>query len=565
AAVRQPGQPLRLGGAAGAAGLRRHRLSGRLREDPAGSQPGPDGAAEDAVADPAGAAAGRPPDDDGAVAAILHGDERAVLQELSSGTADRTADAEPLDLAAGVSALPRIPVAGHRRLLELGEPDRWTGRARRGPDDHRRGRDDRAVLHQRPRAVCELPRHRAFAGRRGADGVLRRHDRRVHRLPVVQRPSGRGFHGRRGFAGARRRAGRGGGPDQAGTAAALHRRGVRARNAQRYHSGGQLQEPRQARVPDDADSPSLRKAGLDRIEDYHPLLDRGAGAGAVRADHPQTALSVAAPMDLGNRQFVIFGMGESGVATAEFLARRGARVRGVDRKPLNELRPEHARRLEESRIALAGEDEAALEGVEAILLSPGVPPQLPLIAEARRRGIAVTGELEFCSRFLRGPVLGITGSNGKTTTTALCGHLLQHSGIAVQVGANIGTPLAALLDSSRDDQWNVLELSSFMLELADTLHVRIAAILNITPDHLDRHGTLENYTAAKRRILRHQTLDDFAVLNAANALSWQSAVETAATVFEFSAGGPVRRGFWMDGADLVANAQFWMPRSEVQL
>jgi len=270
-------------------------------------------------------------------------------------------------------------------------------------------------------------------------------------------------------------------------------------------------------------------------------------------------------MDLGNRQFVIFGMGESGVATAEFLARRGARVRGVDRKPLNELRPEHARRLEESRIALAGEDEAALEGVEAILLSPGVPPQLPLIAEARRRGIAVTGELEFCSRFLRGPVLGITGSNGKTTTTALCGHLLQHSGIAVQVGANIGTPLAALLDSSRDDQWNVLELSSFMLELADTLHVRIAAILNITPDHLDRHGTLENYTAAKRRILRHQTLDDFAVLNAANALSWQSAVETAATVFEFSAGGPVRRGFWMDGADLVANAQFWMPRSEVQL
>ncbi len=270
-------------------------------------------------------------------------------------------------------------------------------------------------------------------------------------------------------------------------------------------------------------------------------------------------------MDLGNRQFAIFGMGESGVATAEFLARRGAQVRAVDRKPLNELKPEHARRLEESRIALAGQNEAALEGVETILLSPGVPPQLPLIAEARRRGIAVTGELEFCSRFLRGPVLGITGSNGKTTTTALCGHLLRESGIAVQVGANIGTPLAAMLDSSRDDQWNVLELSSFMLELADTLHVRIAAILNITPDHLDRHGTLENYTAAKRRILHHQTPDDFAVLNAENALSWQSAVETAGTVFEFSAGGPVQRGFWMDGADLVANGQFWMPRSEVQL
>jgi len=270
-------------------------------------------------------------------------------------------------------------------------------------------------------------------------------------------------------------------------------------------------------------------------------------------------------MDVRNRQFAIFGMGESGVATAEFLARAGARVRAVDRKPLSELKPEHARRLEQSRVALCAQDETALEGVEVILLSPGVPPQLPLIAEARRRGIAVTGELEFCSRFLRGPVLGITGSNGKTTTTALCGHLLKESGIAMQVGANIGTPLASMLESSRDDQWNVLELSSFMLELSDTLHVRIAAILNITPDHLDRHGTLENYTSAKRRILRNQTQDDFAVLNAENAPSRESAPDTAGVVFEFSAGGPVRRGFWMDGADLVANGRFWMPRSEVQL
>jgi UDP-N-acetylmuramoylalanine--D-glutamate ligase len=122
-----------------------------------------------------------------------------------------------------------------------------------------------------------------------------------------------------------------------------------------------------------------------------------------------------------------------------------------------------------------------------------------------------------------------------------------------------------MLESSLEDQWNVLELSSFMLELSDTLHVRIAAILNITPDHLDRHGTFENYTSAKRRILRNQTRDDFAVLNAENAPSRESAPDTAGAVFEFSAGGPVRRGFWMDGADLVANGRFWMPRSEVQL
>lgn len=270
-------------------------------------------------------------------------------------------------------------------------------------------------------------------------------------------------------------------------------------------------------------------------------------------------------MDVKGRQFAIFGMGESGVETAEFLQRRGARVRAVDRKPLAALKPDHARRLEEARIPLAAQDEAALADVDIALLSPGVTPKLPLFDEARRRGIRVTGELEFCSQFLRGPILGITGSNGKTTTTSLCGHLLKESGIPVQVGGNIGTPLAAMLDSSREDQWNVLELSSFMLELAETLHVAIASILNITPDHLDRHGSLENYAEAKRRILRNQTASDAAVLNAKNELSRESAAFTQGAVHEFSAGGRVERGFWMEGQDLIADGWFWMPRSEVQL
>jgi len=270
-------------------------------------------------------------------------------------------------------------------------------------------------------------------------------------------------------------------------------------------------------------------------------------------------------MDLKGLQFAVFGMGESGIDTAEFLLRREARVRAVDRKPLAELKPGHAQRLEAVGIPLTAQDESALDGVDIALLSPGVPPNLALFDEARRRGIRVTGELEFCSQFLRGPILGITGSNGKTTTTSLCGHLLKASGIPVQVGGNIGLPLAAMLDSSRDDQWNVLELSSFMLELADTLHVKIASILNITPDHLDRHGDFENYTHAKRRVLRNQTASDAAVLNAGDALSRESAAFTRASVHEFSASRRVQRGFWMEGADLVANGEFWMPRSEVQL
>ena len=270
-------------------------------------------------------------------------------------------------------------------------------------------------------------------------------------------------------------------------------------------------------------------------------------------------------MDIKGLQFAIFGMGESGVDTAEFLLRRGARVRAVDRQSLEALKPDHARRLDAAQVPLVAQDEAALAGVDIALLSPGVTPNLPLFDEARRRGIKVTGELEFCSRFLRGPILGITGSNGKTTTTALCAHLLKASDIAVQVGGNIGLPLAAMLDSSREDQWNVLELSSFMLELADTLHVAVATILNVTPDHLDRHGNIENYTEAKRRILRNQTSLDAAVLNAENPLSRESAAFTHGAVHQFSASGRVERGFWMEAGDLIANGEYWMPLAEVQL
>ena len=270
-------------------------------------------------------------------------------------------------------------------------------------------------------------------------------------------------------------------------------------------------------------------------------------------------------MDLRNLNIGIFGLGESGVATAEFLAARGARVRAVDSKPERDLPPARARRLESIGVPVLAQNESALDGIQLALLSPGVAPHLALFAEARRRGIAVTGELDFCSQFLRGPIIGITGANGKTTTTALAGHLLKECGIPVQVGGNIGTPLAAMVESSRDDQWNVLELSSFMLELADTLHVRVAAILNITPDHLDRHGDFANYVAAKRRIFRNQTASDFAVLNAENEPAREAAASTLAAVHEFSAGGPVTRGFWMEGGDLIANGAFWMPRAELQL
>ena len=136
-----------------------------------------------------------------------------------------------------------------------------------------------------------------------------------------------------------------------------------------------------------------------------------------------------------------------------------------------------------------------------------------MLVAARERGVPTIGEVELSSFFLKGPVLGITGSNGKTTTTALTGHLLQHAGIDCQVGGNIGTAVTSLIDSSGEHRWNVLELSSFQLESINNFRAQIAACLNVTPDHLDRHHTFENYVNAKARLFETQQEGYFAVLN----------------------------------------------------
>ena len=143
--------------------------------------------------------------------------------------------------------------------------------------------------------------------------------------------------------------------------------------------------------------------------------------------------------------------------------------------------------------------------VDLIVLSPGVPIDIAPVEAARAKGIPIIGEVELAAIFFKGPICGITGSNGKTTTTALIGHILKECGIACQVGGNIGTPPTAMVATSRDDQWNVLELSSFQLETIDEFRAKIAVCTNVTPDHLDRHHTLENYADAKARLFETQT------------------------------------------------------------
>src|SRR5713101_5095 len=217
------------------------------------------------------------------------------------------------------------------------------------------------------------------------------------------------------------------------------------------------------------------------------------------------------PTPLNRSRALVVGMAKSGVAAVELLLKHGASVRATDVKP---PAPEITRKLEELHVPFQLQSAEVFEGADLIVLSPGVPADLEPLEASQRRGATVIGEVELASYFLQGPIIGITGSNGKTTTTALAGHKLRESGIPAQVGGNIGTPVTPMIDTSRPDQWNVLELSSFQLETICRFRAQVAVALNVTPDHLDRHHTFEKYAVAKAHLFETKSPEDFAVLNA---------------------------------------------------
>jgi UDP-N-acetylmuramoylalanine--D-glutamate ligase len=219
---------------------------------------------------------------------------------------------------------------------------------------------------------------------------------------------------------------------------------------------------------------------------------------------------------------LVVGMEKSGQAAVAFLRARGANVTATDLKP----RDIPGFRLQS--------DDVFAEAWDLIVLSPGVPADLPALNAARDRGINIIGEIELAAPFLRGKIIGITGSNGKTTTTSLTGHILASAGIPVQIGGNIGTPVVAMTETSRDDQWNVIELSSFQLETARTFRAHVGVCLNVTQNHLDRHRTMENYIAAKSNLFRMQNEGSYAVLNAGDPICRTFADLTPATKAWFS-------------------------------
>ena len=219
-------------------------------------------------------------------------------------------------------------------------------------------------------------------------------------------------------------------------------------------------------------------------------------------------------MDVNGKRVLVVGLGKSGIASAQFLATRGARVTVSDTRTQTELKTQIPALLDRGiAVETGGHGERTFRDQDLIVVSPGVPSDLPQLARARAQGIPVIGEIELAAHFLKGKVVAITGSNGKTTTTTLCGDLIASSSQRTLVGGNIGTPVILLVDDSTAETVNVIEVSSFQLETIETFHPHIAVVLNITPDHLDRHGSMEKYTAAKARIFENQTASDYSVLN----------------------------------------------------
>src|SRR6266403_2606592 len=275
-------------------------------------------------------------------------------------------------------------------------------------------------------------------------------------------------------------------------------------------------------------------------------------------------------MEIAGRKALVIGAARSGIASARFLAQRGATVALNDRKPLSEWAPA-ALDLKTEGVGLIEGDPPSwlLDQIDMVVVSPGVPTKSIPIRYADRRGAEVIGEVELASRFLRGRTVAITGSNGKTTTTSLIGEMLKDAGLNVQVGGNIGTALISMIDSSRDDGWNVVELSSFQLETIVDFHPAVAAVLNVTPNHMDRYESLRDYAAAKHNVFRNQTPGDVAILNADDEIvsSWASGLR--AHVVPFSVKQELDEGLFLRNRDLVsrttAGERVLMTRDEMNL
>jgi UDP-N-acetylmuramoylalanine--D-glutamate ligase len=249
------------------------------------------------------------------------------------------------------------------------------------------------------------------------------------------------------------------------------------------------------------------------------------------------------------RRVVVVGAARSGIAAAELLVRRGADVVLTDSRPV--VSDADRLRVAGVDLELGGHTAKTVDSADLIVTSPGVVTEQPLFATARARGVEVIGELELASRWLRGPIIAITGTKGKSTTTTLIGRMVQAEGRPVLVGGNIGVPLSAQVEASTPDTVHVVEVSSFQLESTATFRPWISLWLNFADDHLDRHASIDEYASAKARIFANQRAEDWAVVNASDPVVMARSDGIAPTRVPFSPSGHLDEGFVVDGEWIV--------------
>ncbi|HJB46139.1 MAG TPA: UDP-N-acetylmuramoyl-L-alanine--D-glutamate ligase [Candidatus Mediterraneibacter surreyensis] len=256
-------------------------------------------------------------------------------------------------------------------------------------------------------------------------------------------------------------------------------------------------------------------------------------------------------MDLKGKKVLVFGSGISGESAAELLDREGAAVilydgnEKLDAEEIKKKMPENV------RVVLGAFPEEMLDGLDLTVMSPGVPTDLPIVEKMRAKGIPIWGEIELAYVCGKGDVLAITGTNGKTTTTSLLGQIMKNYKESVFVVGNIGNPYTSIVPETKADSVIVAEMSSFQLETVHSFRPRVSAILNITPDHLNRHHTMEAYIAAKERIAENQTKQDFCVINYEDDVLRKFGEKVEAQVLYFSSRRKLNRGVYLDGKTII--------------
>ncbi|HYA13767.1 MAG TPA: UDP-N-acetylmuramoyl-L-alanine--D-glutamate ligase, partial [Syntrophales bacterium] len=259
-------------------------------------------------------------------------------------------------------------------------------------------------------------------------------------------------------------------------------------------------------------------------------------------------------MKLAGQRILVIGLGKTGIASARFLAGKGANVAVTDEKPLTELK-DAVRDLGDAsaNLEFLRYETDSLSRVDLIIPSPGVPPSNILLIEAVNKKIPILSEIEIAYRFLKPPMIAITGTNGKTTTTTLIGNIFKKAGKRVFVGGNIGNPLIGYVEGKQDDDYAVVEVSSFQLQWLQYFHPYVAILLNTTCDHVDYHGSYEAYRMAKERIFENQGEPDLAILNADEPRSFALAKDMVSQVQFFSSTTNVSKGMFLEGNMLVHN------------